>query len=130
MDVDRVSAALERHKAKNYANAYMLPAGDEERDAKARGDWQQATQAFSDHQAKFHAVSNTAKNAALYVNLDNGVFSAPNEQITEAMVDDIAARNAGFLELVSPRCACWPAGAPTRRPLRRCCLGSRLGSKN
>ncbi len=49
---------------------------------------------------EFHNDSNTAKNAALYVDYKNGQFSSPDKKITEEMVADIATLNSEFLGLV------------------------------
>jgi AbiV family abortive infection protein len=103
VDFGKLSSALATHKAKNYANAYMLPATEGELEARADKDWSRAIEAFSQHQATFHHDSNTAKNAALYVDHEDGEFSSPKEEITEEMVAQIAALNEYFLRTVHPK---------------------------
>lgn len=48
-------------------------------------------------QAEFHIESNSAKNASLYVDVQNGTFTAPTDRITEPMVRKIAQANEEFL---------------------------------
>jgi AbiV family abortive infection protein len=64
---DKVLAALRRHSSKNKSNAYMLEGSQEEKAAKARGDWKTALDEFRKLQLDFHEASNNAKNASLYV---------------------------------------------------------------
>jgi hypothetical protein len=87
----------------NYANAYMLPVTKEELKARAGGDWNRSIEVFRQQQAKFHQDSNSAKNASLYVDYENGRFSAPKEKITEAMVADIARLNSQFLAITDAK---------------------------
>lgn len=96
-DVQKRTAAFASHKAKNYTNAYLLPVTKTESDARREKRWQDAQQAFKKQQAEFHLESNTAKNASLYVDIQNGVFVAPKERITEEMVAKIARANDTFL---------------------------------
>lgn len=96
-DKKKFSKALSSHKAKNFANAYMLKPNDEEKRARAAGDWRAAIAAFDESKAAFHHRANTAKNAALYVDVQGDVFSAPSDCITEDMVEEIAKRNQEFL---------------------------------
>jgi AbiV family abortive infection protein len=103
VDFQKLSVALASHKAKNYANAYMLPTTKEELEARENGDWRCSIDAFERQQAKFHMDSNSAKNASLYVDYENGQFRAPKEKITETMVTDIARLNSEFLALVRPK---------------------------
>src|SRR5262249_33701894 len=42
------------------------------------------------------------KNAALYVNFENGRFSSPKESISAEMVDGMAALNSYFLGITGP----------------------------
>lgn len=100
INLAKLAAALVRHKAKNYTNAYMLPATKQEAEARADRDWTRALEAFKQQQAEFHNDSNTAKNAALYVDYENGQFSSPDKKITEEMVADIATLNSEFLHHV------------------------------
>jgi hypothetical protein len=46
---------------------------------------------------KFHIKTNTAKNAALYVDFNDGKFVAPNERITPEMAAETASLNEEFL---------------------------------
>lgn len=97
VDQKKVLAALARHASKNKSNAYMLEGSTAEKDAKSRGDFKAALEAFKKTQAEFHETSNKAKNAALYVDWVDGAFVPPSERITEQMLTEITARNAEFL---------------------------------
>lgn len=97
VDPNRTSRALRDHKAKNYTNAYFSGLTDEERSARERRDWRAALKLFRSRQAEIHDAFNTQKNAALYVNFENGTFSAPKEAITEAQADEMALVNDYFL---------------------------------
>jgi hypothetical protein len=103
VDFGKLSDAFAKHKTKNCANAYMLPATKAELEARAGGDWKRSIDVFSQQQAKFHQDSNSAKNASLYVDYENGRFSAPREKITETMVADIAGLNSELLALTAPK---------------------------
>lgn len=93
----KVLAAFRRHTAKNRSNAYMLKSSAAETDAKARGDWEAAMEAFRQTQSEFHDTSNRAKNASLYVDWVDGEFLAPSERINNEMLAEIVERNAEFL---------------------------------
>lgn len=97
VDQKKVLAALARHASKNKSNAYMLEGSEAEKDAKSRGDFKAAMEAFKKTQAEFHEASNTAKNASLYVDWVDGAFVPPAERITQEMLSEITARNAEFL---------------------------------
>lgn len=97
VDQKKVLAAFGRHAAKNRSNAYMLEGSEAEKEAKARGDWEAALVAFEQTQDEFHATSNQAKNASLYVDWVDGEFVAPSERITDQMLAEITERNAEFL---------------------------------
>jgi len=97
VDQKKVLAAFGRHAAKNKSNAYMLKGSEAETDAKARGDWEAAMEAFRHTQDEFHETSNRAKNASLYVDWVDGEFTAPSERITKEMLAKITERNAEFL---------------------------------
>lgn len=97
VDQKKVLSALSRHAAKNKLNAYMLEVSDEEAAARARGDWKAASDLFKQSQDQFHAASNQAKNASLYVDWVDGAFVAPRDRITAEMLADIGERNAKFL---------------------------------
>jgi AbiV family abortive infection protein len=99
----KLESALVSHKAKNFTNAYMLPATEAERKARQESNWEASLNAFKDQQVAFHEQANTRKNAALYVDYFDGTFHAPTDRITEDMVHDIALRNAQFIELVRPK---------------------------
>jgi AbiV family abortive infection protein len=96
-DFATLTQAFASHRAKNYTNAYMLPATSAERDAVREKRWNEAIDAFKGQQAEFHVESNAAKNASLYVDFQRGVFSAPKDRISEAMVSEVAAANEEFL---------------------------------
>lgn len=97
VDQKKVLAALSRHTSKNKVNAYMLEVSDEEFEARATGDWKTASELFKRTQTQFHARSNQAKNASLYVDWVDGAFIAPTERINAEMLADIKERNATFL---------------------------------
>lgn len=101
IDDRKVTRALASHRAKNNANAYFLPVQEAERQAHDAAKISAAVEAFNEMQAAFHSESNVAKNSSLYVDFENGEFSAPNERITESMVQEIARTNADFLALAS-----------------------------
>jgi AbiV family abortive infection protein len=102
VDEKKGSASLRRHGNKNRTNAYMMEGSGAERDARKRGDWKTALAEFSKYQTEFHATSNVAKNAPLYVDFEGGTFVAPVDRISPEMVADIADRNEGFLGLTFP----------------------------
>lgn len=89
--------ALASHKAKNFANAYMLQPTEAEKQAREGGDWKTAIEVFEMEKVEFHEKSNAAKNAALYVDVRGGGCSTPSEYTTEAMVKEISDRNEEFL---------------------------------
>ena len=97
VDQKKVLAAFGRHAAKNKSNAYMLEGSEAEKDAESRGDWEAALAAFKQTQDEFHATSNQAKNASLYVDWVDGEFVAPSERVTKKMLAEITERNAEFL---------------------------------
>lgn len=97
VDQKKVLSALSWHAAKNKLNAYMLEVSDEEAEARARGDWKAASELFKQSQEQFHATSNQAKNASLYVDWVEGTFVAPADRITVEMLAEITERNATFL---------------------------------
>lgn len=103
LNANKLSDALASHKAKNYANAYMLTPTKEETEARERGDWKGSLKEFAKLQAGFHLESNTAKNASLYVDFKDGKFVAPAERITDTMLSAIAARNSDFLSFMYPK---------------------------
>lgn len=96
-DLDDLAKVFANHRAKNYTNAYMIPAGEAELTARNKGNSDQALRAFEAMQAEFHTQSNAAKNASLYVDLKDGEFIAPKDRITSKMVENIAAMNEAFL---------------------------------
>jgi AbiV family abortive infection protein len=103
VDEKKILAGFASHAQKNRTNAYMLKGSAEEQAAKERGDWEAAGKEFKKLQAEFHKKSNDAKNAALYVDFEDGKFVAPIERITKDMLDETAARNETFLGLASPK---------------------------
>ena len=97
VDQKKVLTALSRHSSKNKLNAYMLEVSEEELEARASGDWKTASELFKQSQNQFHASSNQAKNASLYVDWVDGAFVAPADRISSEMLADIKERNATFL---------------------------------
>jgi AbiV family abortive infection protein len=94
---NKVLAAFRRHSAKNKNNAYMMKGLQEEKDAKARGDWEAALKEFKKFQMEFDEASNDAKNASLYVDWRDGEFVSPSERITPEMLAQTIERNETFL---------------------------------
>ncbi|WP_338156243.1 AbiV family abortive infection protein [Bradyrhizobium elkanii] len=97
VDQKQVLAAFARHSSKNKYNAYMLEPSEEEREARARGDWKASIEAFRKTQDQFHDKSNRNKNASFYVDWVGTEFVAPSERITAEMLHEITERNAEFL---------------------------------
>lgn len=97
VDQKKVLAGFRRHAAKNKSNAYMLKDSEAETDAKARGDYDAALEAFRQTQDEFHETSNRAKNDSLYVDWVEDGFTAPSECITNEMLAEIAERNSHFI---------------------------------
>jgi AbiV family abortive infection protein len=99
-DVDevRLARAFHNHKAKNHANAYFARTTDEEMSARVRGDWKAAREAFKKCQIKFHAEANTIKNAGLYVDLQDGKFIAPVDEVDEPTAIAFQNLNGFFLK--------------------------------
>ncbi|WLA64120.1 AbiV family abortive infection protein [Bradyrhizobium diazoefficiens] len=75
----------------------MMDGSQAEKDAKASGDWEGMREAFTEFQNEFHATSNDAKNASLYVDWKDGEFVSPSERITDEMLAQIIERNQAFL---------------------------------
>ncbi len=102
-DAQRLALAWANHKAKNYTNAYLLPVTEAEANARRNKRWDEALKAFKRQQTEFHQESNSAKNASLYVDLQNGTFTAPRERVTAPMVAEIAEANAKHLSAAYPK---------------------------
>lgn len=98
----QVLAELTRHASKNRTNAFLLEGSAAEKAANERGDWKVASEEFKKIQDEFHAASNTAKNASLYVDFQDRKFVAPVDQITADIVAETASRNKRFLALTHP----------------------------
>ena len=103
VDVERMAKAFRSHEAKNYSNAYMAAATQDEKEARKRGDNQAAVEAFQSLQKQFHKDSNTAKNAALYVDFRDSGFVAPTDVITKEAARGTWAVNVYFLDLTAPK---------------------------
>ena len=103
LETKKIKSSISSHKAKNYANAYMLPRNKDEENALKEKDWEKAINAFHDQKQDFHQKSNSRKNASLYVDFKNGKFLSPKDQITEKMVREISERNDEFIELIRPK---------------------------
>jgi AbiV family abortive infection protein len=99
-DTRKLRRALANHKAKNSANAYMLALSEEEKNARQRKDWKSEREAFTRAKREFHEKSNRAKNAALYVDINDGKVTTPRDSITAEMVAEIAKQNERYLGLV------------------------------
>ncbi|MDY0167733.1 MAG: AbiV family abortive infection protein [Thermoguttaceae bacterium] len=103
VDFGKMRARFSSHKAKNFANAYMLPLCEAQQKARDESDWQREHQAFKEQQSAFHQQSNENKNASLYVDLIDGQFAAPVDRITEEMLHAVAEDNQAFIELMRPK---------------------------
>jgi AbiV family abortive infection protein len=100
VDFAKVRNALISHARKNRTNAYFLEMSPEEKAAMESGDFEEASKIFSATKDKFHLKSNTAKNAALYVDFDDKLnFVAPKDVIMQEMVAEIAGLNETYLDL-------------------------------
>lgn len=102
IDLRKLAKALRDHEAKNHANAYHAAVTEEERAARERGDFSGSSRAFKALQTKLHSIFNTNKNAALYVNFEGGIFSAPRDTITAELVAEMSALNEYFLRATEP----------------------------
>lgn len=96
-DFKDLRKALSSHQAKNTTNAYMLAPDEAERKAEESADWKAKMVAFNNAKREFHKRSNDAKNAALYVDIDEGSIATPKESITEQMIAEIAQQNEDYL---------------------------------
>jgi AbiV family abortive infection protein len=102
VDLKVVGHGFRSHKAKNHTNAYMASVIGEELEARKRGDWEGAMKAFNEFKTRFHNELNTAKNAALYVDFEGGVFTAPKDVVNEETAVGIWALNQHFLHVTFP----------------------------
>lgn len=103
VDFSKMAARLSNHRAKNFANAYMLPLCETQQKARAEADWHREHEAFKEQQAAFHQQSNDNKNASLYVDLVDGVFVTPSDRITEEMLQAVAQDNEVLIDLMRPK---------------------------
>lgn len=99
----KLKSNISNHKAKNTANAYMLPRSEEEDEAIKEKNWKKALNAFDKQKIDFHQLSNFRKNVSLYVDFTDETFFSPQEQISEQMLRDIAENNYEFIELIRPK---------------------------
>jgi AbiV family abortive infection protein len=117
VDTDRLATALSSHARKNRTNAYSLNGTEEEQSAKRARDYDRAQEAFYQMQEQFHRTSNTAKNASLYVDFEDGKFFTPAERITPEMVSYVANLNEEFLIGMSPKLEMLQGWALNPRPI-------------
>jgi AbiV family abortive infection protein len=129
-DLKKIAVVITRHKAKNFANSYLLPLTAEEQAATEFGDWKSAVRAFKEHQAEFHLYPNTFKKFSLYVDFTGNQFLAPKEVVTEEMVETLAALNSRFLEFSEPKSKCWFAGSVIWAKSGRWSSGSSSGPRS
>ncbi|SHI98733.1 AbiV family abortive infection protein [Halodesulfovibrio aestuarii] len=87
------------HANKNKTNAYYLEVSDDERKAREKGELKEAAKIFDEKKENFHQESNRAKNAALYVDYNDGVFSSPVQCITPEMLAEIRQNNSKFMQM-------------------------------
>ena len=97
VDMKKLEGVMASHAHKNRSNAYFLELSEEEELASEAGDTESGIKAFRELQQKFYIKANTAKNAALYVDFNDGKFVAPNERITPEMAAETASLNEEFL---------------------------------
>ena len=97
VDMKKLERVMANHARKNRANAYFLELSEEEKIAWEAADVEAAIEAFRELQQRFHLKANTAKNAALYVDFNDGKFVAPGERITAEMATETASLNEEFL---------------------------------
>lgn len=101
VDLRKMARAFRKHENKNHVNAYFAGVTNEERAHRARGDWAASSQAFKALQEKLHRLFNSNKNAALYVTLEDGAFSAPRHVVPEGLVEEMATLNRYFLGIAA-----------------------------
>ncbi len=97
VDETHLARSFRNHKAKNHANAYFAKTTDEEMAAHAHGNWKAASEAFKKFQNKFHTEVNTIKNAGLYVDFQDGQFTAPVDEVDEPTAIAFQSLNAFYL---------------------------------
>ena len=97
VDLKKLERIMANHTRKNRANAYFLELSEGEKIAWEAADAEAAIEAFRELQQRFHLKANTAKNAALYVDFNDGKFVAPDERITAEMATETASLNEKFL---------------------------------
>jgi AbiV family abortive infection protein len=117
LDTARMTKALSSHAHKNRTNAYSLNGTEEEASAKQARDYDRAQKAFYQMREQFHRISNTAKNASLYVDFADEKFIAPAERITDEMVSEIASLNEDFLKGMAPKLEMLQGWASNPRPI-------------
>jgi AbiV family abortive infection protein len=98
IDDDHMGKIFRDHKVKNQTNAYNASPTPQEREARERGDWALASSAFKEFQRNFHVEVNAIKNAALYVDFQDGRFISPKDAIPEEIAVTLMAMNADFLQ--------------------------------
>lgn len=103
VDLERLAKAFRDHKAKNFSNAYMSKAPEAEAAARAANDSKAASAAFGASQREIHGFLNSAKNAAMYVDFQDGKFVSPDERIDEQGALAVAALSYYFMSVTCPR---------------------------
>lgn len=103
VDLKRLFRAFLKHQVKNNANAYFLPESEDENLARSQQDAAGALAAFKRMQEEFHASSNDAKNASLYVDFADAKFVAPSSVITKEQASDALSRNGQFMLMALDR---------------------------
>jgi len=102
MEFSEITKAFRNHEAKNHANAYFSAVTDAERAARDARDWKAAISIFEKQKEDIHRIFNSAKNASLYVDFDNGRFTAPKDAADERGAEAMEALNAYFLKITAP----------------------------
>lgn len=105
VEFKKVEDFFRSHARKNRTNAYFLEPSLRERKARKLGDLKAALEAFEKTQHEFHLRSNSDKNAALYVDVVNGVFQAPASRITARMTLRLCRLNEKYLQMAEPKIA-------------------------
>ena len=101
VNLKKMKSQISNHKAKNTANAYMLPRSEEEEKAINEQNWKEAISEFNKQKIDFHQQSNSRKNASLYADFVNEKFLSPKEQISEEMVIEISKMNSEYISLIA-----------------------------
>lgn len=93
IDVAKLQKVLRDHRRKNAVNANDLRPTDGERRARQIADWEAANIDFEKEKDAFCKEAMRLRNASLFVDLQDGAFTAPSEVVFEVTVDRIRRFN-------------------------------------